>query len=308
MLRIPYHIVDVFTDRPFGGNQLAVIQNGRGLSSQMMQAIAREFNFSETSFVLPPEDPANDYKVRIFTPTYEMPIAGHPTVGTAFVLARERMVPFSGGEANIVFEEGVGPVPVKITFRDGAPDLIFMNQPLPKFGARFTDVNAIAGLLSLETDAIDTRFPMEVVSCGAPFLYVSLKDLKAMRSIRLRPDAWDAVLGDFETSNIFVFTREVENEGSTVHSRMFAPGLGVAEDPATGVASGPLGGYLVRHGLVTGGSTVKMVSEQGIEMGRPSFIGIEIDQRDGQVTGARISGRCCYIGDGALELNSLESV
>ncbi len=308
MIRIPYHIVDVFTDRPFGGNQLAVIPNGRGLSTQMMQSIAREFNFSETSFVLPPEDPTNDYKVRIFTPTYEMPIAGHPTVGTAFVLARERMIHFSGSEANIIFEEGVGPVPVKITFKGGAPDLIYMTQPLPKFGARFTDAGAIAGLLSLEPESIDTRFPMEVVSCGAPFLYVPLKNLAAMRRIRLRPDAWDSVLGEFETSNLFVFTQEVENSGSTVHSRMFAPGLGIAEDPATGGASGPLGGYLVHHGLVKGSGTIKMVSEQGIEMGRPSFIGIEIDQENGQVTGARISGRCCYIADGSLELSSLESV
>src|SRR5437870_1381912 len=128
MTRIHYHIVDVFTDHPFGGNQLAVITNGRGLSTQVMQAIAREFNFSETTFVLPPEDPANHFKVRIFTPAFEMPMAGHPTVGTAFVLARERMIPFSGGETNIIFEEIVGPIPVTINFKDGVPDLIYMTQ------------------------------------------------------------------------------------------------------------------------------------------------------------------------------------
>src|SRR5689334_22697754 len=154
MTKIPFRIVDVFTDHPFGGNQLAVVTNGRGLSTQVMQALAREFNFSETTFVLPPEDPANTYKVRIFTPTHELPMAGHPTVGTAFVLARERMIPLDSSEANIVFEEGVGPIPVKIKFKDGAPDLIYMTQPVPKFGPRFTDVSAIAGLLSLEPDAL----------------------------------------------------------------------------------------------------------------------------------------------------------
>lgn len=308
MTKIPFHIVDVFTDRLFGGNQLAVVTDGRGLSAQLMQTIAREFNFAETSYVLPPEDPANTYKVRIFTPSVEMPMAGHPTVGTAFVLAREHMIPSNESETNIIFEEGVGPIPVKVTFKDGAPDLIYMTQPLPRFGARFQDPDAIAGLLSLPTEAIDTRYPIEVVSCGPPFLYVPLKDLQAMHSIRLRPDAWDSVLGDFETSNIFAFTQEVENEGSTVHSRMFAPGLGISEDPATGGASGPLGSYLVRYGLVTGGGTVKMVSEQGIEMGRPSFIGIEIDQQDGQITGVRISGRCCYFAQGSFELESLETV
>src|ERR687885_1358209 len=130
MRKIHYHLVDVFTDRLFGGNQLAVVTNGRGISSELMQSIAKEFNLSETTFVLPPEDAENDYRVRIFTPHAELPMAGHPTVGTSFVLAREHMVRRDGRETAITLEEGVGPVPVRIEFEDGEPAFAEMSQPL----------------------------------------------------------------------------------------------------------------------------------------------------------------------------------
>src|SRR5438270_2145649 len=217
MTKIPFRIVDVFTAHPFGGNQLAVVTNGRGLSTQVMQAIAREFNFSETTFVLPPEDPANTYKVRIFTPTYEMPMAGHPTVGTAFVLAKEGMLK----DAEIVFEEGVGPVPVTIEWKDGAPEFIEMRQPLPKFGPRFEDLDAIAQMLSVEPHVIrDMNLPVEVVSCGVPFLFVPFPNLRAIRDVRVRADLWEQTLGDVACEGVFVFTSEVEFPGSTIHSRM----------------------------------------------------------------------------------------
>src|SRR5207253_9225124 len=140
------------------------------------------------------------------------------------------------------------------------------------------DARAIAGALSLDPGAIDTSLPVEVVSCGVPFLFVPIKSLDAIRRIQIRHDLWEEALKGFATTGIFVFTQEVENAGSTAHSRMFAPGAGVAEDPATGAASGPLGCYLVRHSLVPPAPTANMVSEQGIEMGRPSFIRIEIDR------------------------------
>ena len=306
MPRIRYHLVDVFTDSQFSGNQLAVISDARGLSGALMQAITREFNLSETTFVLPPDDPVNHYKVRIFTPGRELLMAGHPTVGTAYVLARLGLIEAARGqdEARVYFEEGVGPIPVTLTFRNGAADMIYMTQPYPMFGPRHPQPAAIAELLSLPPAALDDNLPVEVVSCGEPFLYVPLKSLQAIRSIRPRQDAWEHVLGGFVTANIFAFTREVENAGSTVHSRMFAPSLGVAEDAATGAASGPLGCYLVRYGLVPtyGTGTASMVSEQGIEMGRPSFIRIEIDHEDEQITGVHIAGRCVFIGEGFLEI------
>ncbi len=307
MTKIKFHIVDVFTDRPFAGNQLAVITDARGLSSQAMQVIAREFNFSETTFVLPPEDMENTYQRRIFTPGAEMLMAGHPTVGTAFVLARERMIDTSGDETIIRFEEGVGVIPVTLKFRGGSPELIQMSQPLPTFGPLFPDPAAIAGILSLALEDLDSNLPIEIVSCGVPFLYVPIRTLDAVRRIRIRPDTWSRVFSGFETSNVFAFTQEVERSGSTVHSRMFAPDLGVTEDPATGGASGPLGSYLVRHGLVTGHGTIKIVSEQGIEMGRPSIIQIEIDRKGEEITGVRVGGQVCPIAEGYLDVTALEN-
>ena len=149
MRRLRYHRVDVFTNRPFGGNPLAVFTNGRDLTTETMQAIAREMNLSESVFVLPPDDPAHAYRVRIFTPGRELPMAGHPTVGTAFVLAREHMVDLARERTVIILEEGVGDIPVEINSTDGESGMIWMTQPAPQFGARASDVDAIAGMLSL---------------------------------------------------------------------------------------------------------------------------------------------------------------
>jgi trans-2,3-dihydro-3-hydroxyanthranilate isomerase len=304
MRKLRYHLVDVFTDRHFGGNQLAVFTNGRGLSSEVMQSIAKELNLSETTFVLPPEDRGNDYRVRIFTPAMELPMAGHPTIGTSFVLATEAMIEQGGSLTTIKLEEGVGTIPVTIEWSDGVPVFMEMSQPLPVFGSRFADANVMAQMLSLEPGAItDTGLPMEVVSCGVPFLFVPLRDLKAVRGIRFRLDVWEKALRDFEAPNVFVFTPETEVEGSTVHSRMFAPGAGIGEDPATGGASGPLGCYLVRHKILPREPETRCVSEQGLEMGRPSFIKIRIEQNDaGDITGVHVGGQCCLIGAGYLEI------
>lgn len=301
MRKLRYHIVDVFTDRAFGGNPLAVFTNGRGISSELMQSIAKELNLSETTFVLPPEDSANDYRVRIFTPGSELPMAGHPTIGTSFVLAREHMIRLGGREVTIKLEEGVGTIPVDITFQDEAPDLIWMRQPLPTFGPRFDNPQAIAEMLSLAPEALEESLPIEVVSCGVPFLFVPLKNLEAARSIRFRLDAWERSLRSAGISEVFVFTKETELPGSTVHSRMFAPGLGIQEDPATGGASGPLGCYLVRHKVFPEASPAEFTSEQGIEMGRPSIIKIVIEQEGGEITSVRVGGQCVFMGEGYLE-------
>ncbi|HEX9989127.1 MAG TPA: PhzF family phenazine biosynthesis protein [Chloroflexia bacterium] len=300
-----YHTLDVFTDRPFGGNPLAVFTDGRGLSTETMQSLAKELNLSETTFVLPPQDPANHFQVRIFTPAAELPTAGHPTVGTAYILARQKMIDTSGDVASIRFEEGVGVIPVELQLSNGIPTMIRMTQPLPTFGPRFESVEVMADMLSIDPALINANLPMEVGSCGVPFLFVPLRNLDAARKVRLRQDIYYRELSDFATQHVFVFTQEVENEGSTVHSRMFAPALGVAEDPATGIASGPLGCYLLRHGLVSPeGGTAKIVSEQGIEMGRPSFIHIEIEEEGGEIKRVRVGGQCHYMGEGRFDLSS----
>ena len=302
MRRLHYHRVDVFTDRAFGGNPLAVFTNGRGLETETMQAIAKEFNLSETTFVVPPDDPRHDWRVRIFTPGSELPMAGHPTVGTSYVLAREHLIPRGVAESSIVLEEGVGPVPVRVEFEGGEPTFAEMTQPLPRFGPRFGDARAAAEMLSLKVEDVDTSLPLEVVSCGVPFLYVPLKTLDAARRARPRADLFDNALGGVVPPEVFIFTREVEHEGSTVHSRMFAPGLGVTEDPATGGASGPLGCYLVRYGLVPCDASADIVSEQGIEMGRPSFIRIRIERDGEEITAVRVGGQCQFVGEGFIEI------
>jgi trans-2,3-dihydro-3-hydroxyanthranilate isomerase len=302
MRKLRYHLVDVFTDRAFGGNPLAVFTNGRGLASETMQSIAKELNLSETTFVLPPEDPANDYHVRIFTPGKELPMAGHPTVGTSFILAREHMIELGQDETTIKLEEGVGVIPVRLKFKDGAPDQIWMQQPLPAFGQRIEDVRGVAEMLSIAPESIETRWPIEVVSCGVPFLYVPLKNLEAARSIKFRLDVWEKVLGELGITEVFVFTKETELEGSSIHSRMFAPALGIYEDPATGGASGPLGCYLVRHEVFPVSQRSEFISEQGIEMGRPSIIKIVIEQRAGEISRVLIAGQCYFMGEGYLEI------
>ncbi|HEX8293072.1 MAG TPA: PhzF family phenazine biosynthesis protein [Pyrinomonadaceae bacterium] len=303
MRRLHYHLVDVFTDRAFGGNPLAVVTNGRGVPVETMQAVAKEFNLSETTFVLPPDDPRHDWRVRIFTPGSELPMAGHPTVGTTFVLAREHMIPRGERESRIVLEEGVGPVPVRVEFEGGEPVFAEMSQPLPRFGPRLDDRRAVAAMLSLEESDIEADLPCEVVSCGVPFLYVPLRSLDAARRSRPRVDLIERAAGEHGIPpEVFVFTRETEGAGSTVHSRMFAPGLGITEDPATGGASGPLGCYLVRHGVVPADPSAEIVSEQGIEMGRPSYIRIRIERQGEEITAVRVGGRCHFMGEGFIEV------
>ncbi|MCL4300937.1 MAG: PhzF family phenazine biosynthesis protein [Anaerolineae bacterium] len=304
MRKLRYHLIDVFTNQPFGGNQLAVFTNGRGLSPKLMQQLARELNFSETTFVLPPQAADNDFWVRIFTPAVEMPMAGHPTVGTAFVLALEKLLDDSGPETTTRFEEGVGVIPVRVQWQHKQPALIMMSQPLPEFGPEFTNRGVIAEMLSLDPGEIDPGYPLQVVSCGVPFLYVPLTSLAALRRIKLRYDLWEQHLRDFASPHLFVFTLETELEKSAVHCRMFAPALGIAEDPATGAASGPLGCYLVKYGLVGRQleEKVSFISEQGFEMGRPSLIHIEIEQAGEQITAVTVGGECVYMGEGYFEL------
>lgn len=306
-MRKHYHVVDVFTDRPFGGNQLAVFTDGRNLSPQLMQQLAREINFSETTFVLPPKDSGNDFWVRIFTPAVEMPMAGHPTVGTAFVLGQEQLIAQAEPETMIRFEEGVGVISVRVQWQNGQPGLIKMSQPLPEFGPEFPDRAVIAEMLSLEPDEIDPDYPIQVVSCGVPFLYVPLKNLAAIGRAKLRLDLWEQQLKDFTSPHLFLFTTETELENSAVHCRMFAPALGIVEDPATGAASGPLGCYLTKYDRRPQSADrhekrLSFISEQGFEMGRPSLIHIEIEQENEQITGVTVGGQCVFMGEGYFEL------
>jgi trans-2,3-dihydro-3-hydroxyanthranilate isomerase len=180
--------------------------------------------------------------------------------------------------------------------------MVWMTQPQPRFGREATpeERTSIAAMLSLPIEALDDRYPIQTVSVGVSFLYVPIKDLASIKSISMNLDINERVMNGFDTREVFVFTPEVEDRNSTVHSRMFAPMLGVWEDPATGAASGPLGAYLVRYGIAT--DPHHIVSEQGIEIGRPSYIHIQVDKQGDQIGTVRVGGKCHYMGEGFFEI------
>ncbi|HVZ77790.1 MAG TPA: PhzF family phenazine biosynthesis protein [Gemmatimonadaceae bacterium] len=300
---VRYVTADVFTDRRFGGNQLAVFPDAREIPEELMLTITREFNYSETTFVLPPTDPRHTRRVRIFTPGGEVPFAGHPTVGTAHVLAHLGEVELIGTETPIVFEEGVGPVPVMIREHDGRPAFSQLSvAKLPEQGPTPPGRAALARVLSLdESDLLDGDHTAQAWSCGLPFLFIPLRDRDAVRRARVRLDAWEATLKGYAAPEMFVFAMDPEREGSDVRARMFAPGISVPEDPATGSACAALAGYLSRHSPRVDG-TLRWVVEQGFEMGRPSIIEVEADKRDGAVTAVRVGGSSVVVCEGVLHL------
>ncbi len=289
-----YIHLDVFTDHIFGGNQLAVFPEPAGLDTETMQAITREMAYSESTFVFAPEDPRTAVRVRIFTPGKELPMAGHPTVGTAFALAQLGIIP--AGQPEVVFGLGVGPITVRLRWDGDRLAFAEMEQLRPTFGDVVDPTNIVATILNLEAHDIADSSPVQTVSCGVPFLFVPLRTRAAVD----RAVVDEAALKRWVAQEIFIFSTEPGGDGATVYSRMFAPGLGVSEDPATGSASGPLGCYLVRYGLVQPERAQQIVSMQGVKMGRPSRIQIAIGLRDGEITDVRVGGTAVVAGEGVL--------
>ena len=294
---------DVFTDHLFGGNQLAVFLDARGLAAETMQAIAREMNFSETTFVLPPEAGGTDARLRIFTPGEELPTAGHPTVGTTFALARSGVI--ERGRQHFVYGCNIGPVPVTMTWTGDDLDFVWMTQSLPTFGAVIPDPARTAAALSLSPAAVAaTGQPVQVVSCGVPFLLVPLTTRSAVDSAVVNPGVLDMLFTQVNTKahGLMVFTTQPGDARATVYSRMFAPEMGITEDPATGIATGPLGCYLVRHKIVRPERAGAMISLQGVKMGRPSHVHMSIGLEHGEIASVRVGGESVLAGEGTLYL------
>jgi len=271
-LSYPIHIVDVFTDRALAGNQLAVVLDAGDMAPDVMQRVAREMNFSETTFVMAPTQPGHAARVRIFTPGTELPFAGHPTVGTAWVLAMKGLVP--GGALEFTLEEGVGPVAVR--GEHGPNGLTFwMTHPPLTFGEVIEDRQRIAAGLGLEESDLMPSVPLQVATTGADFLYVALRNPRAVdRAVSDKARLAEAFVGR-EILPVFLFAAAGSNR---LYSRMFAPGVfGIGEDPATGSASGPLGAFAVKYGLVPHSQKVSLVSEQGTKMGRKSMVHIRLE-------------------------------
>jgi trans-2,3-dihydro-3-hydroxyanthranilate isomerase len=301
-MRYRYYTCDVFTARRFGGNQLAVLPDAAGLSVKHMQRIAREFNYSETTFVLPPEDPAHTRKVRIFTPGAEIPFAGHPNVGTAFVLAAIGAVPTGGAETEVVFEEGAGPVVVAVRCRNGRPLECELTAPQPLALGATPPIGAVAESIGLRPEVVVTRtHPPQVASAGLPFLCVELRDRPALAEARVRPEAHGALMEASAAEGILLYTRDTGEAGLDLRARMYAPLHGVPEDPATGSANVALAGLLAASAPAADGAFAWRIA-QGVEMGRPSLLEASAIKRGGKVESMRIGGRSVLVCDGWIEV------
>jgi trans-2,3-dihydro-3-hydroxyanthranilate isomerase len=306
MPALRYLHLDVFTSRPFEGNQLAVFPEPGALTPGQMQRIAREMAFSESTFIYPAEK-SGDVRMRIFTPGEELPMAGHPTIGSTFALAHEGTI--ARGRENFVFELGVGPTPVSLEWNAEGLSFAWMTQPLPNFAEVVEDRGAMAAAAGVGEADLTSDLPVEVVSCGVPFLFVPVKTRAAVDAVAVDRRAFAKVCSGAGLPELPVFFFTTEKPGhpeaageadETIYSRMLAPGFGIAEDPATGGASGPLGSYLLYHGVVDADTARDMVSLQGAAMGRPSRIHISIDSDDDMITRVRVGGKSVLVGRGEL--------
>lgn len=302
MPTLHYVHYDVFTSRPFEGNQLAVFDDARGIDPADMQRLTQEMNFAESTFLLPAESPETDIRMRIFTPGREMPMAGHPTVGTTFALAdRGDIAP---GRERWVFGLNIGPTAVAMEWVGARLATAWMDQGQPEFRPAVAPVDDVLAAINADRRSWkSTGWPIEEGSCGNAFVYVPLAtreavdacepDIAAMR--RIRSAFPDGHVG------VFVFSAQGAGDGATVYCRMFAPEAGVVEDPATGSAGGPLGAYLVRHGVVAIAKGGHIVSAQGVKMGRPSRLRIRVESSPTrEITRVHVGGSAVRVGEGTL--------
>jgi trans-2,3-dihydro-3-hydroxyanthranilate isomerase len=290
--------LDVFTDRRFAGNPLAVVLESEGLDTAAMQSIAAEFNLSETVFVLPPKNASHRAFLRIFTPKREIPFAGHPTVGTAVLLGC-----LNGGNEPraVVLEENVGPVPCRVTPAEGRGEAIFDLPSLPAEAGAPPPVATLAEALGLAADDIGFgNFTPCCWSAGNAFTFVPLKSLDAVGRAKPDPAVFDGALTGPGHGAVFVFTQETVEASHHFHARMFAPAMGVTEDPATGSAAAAFAGVLARLGGLKDGEHGVAI-EQGYEMGRPSLIRLGMTVQGGALNAGTVGGRAVMVSEGTIE-------
>ncbi len=294
MKSIVFYIVDVFAEEKYAGNELAVVRRAGSLSDLEMQKIAREFNFSETTYILKDEENRGGFDVRIFTPKEELPFAGHPTLGTAFVIQQEIV---RAAVKEVILNFKVGPIPVTFTYRGDAPDVLWMKQIKPRFG-KILEVSSVAPVIGLEPDDIERNFPVQEVSTGVPFVIVPLKTLRSVKKSRINLDKYLSLIKDTEAKSILVFCPETYSSENDLNVRVFADYYGVPEDPATGSANGCLAGYLVKQRYF-GTPQVNVRVEQGYEIGRPSLLLLNAEDKAGEI-GIFVGGRVILVARGEL--------
>lgn len=273
-----FYILDVFAEEKYTGNQLAVVRVKKKLSDLEMQKIAREINFSETTFILSDSPEKCGYNVRIFTPQQEIPFAGHPILGTAYIIQKEII---KKPVKSVILNLKVGQITVELSYRGGRINRLTMKQMEPIFGRRF-DIQRIAEVLSLDESEIDERFPIEEVSTGLPFIIVPLKTLSAVKKAMIEKERYFELIKDTNAKAILIFCSETYRKENHLNVRVFAPYYGISEDPATGSANGCLAGYLIKHRYF-GKDQIDVRLEQGYEIGRPSLLFLKARKKMGKI-------------------------
>ena len=301
-MKYAFHIVDVFSSTPFGGNQLAVLPDAAGISAEGMQKIAREFNFGETTFVLPSNDPANTCRVRIFTPRTELDFAGHPTVGTACALVMKQHVRL--GDPLLILEENIGPVTVEVARRNGGWYGTLRLSAKIEAPAGAPSAADLAAVLSIEASEVSQVF---FAGIGVPFCFAQLSSNAIVDRAVINRAAWAATLSRAWSPHVFFFAGNLR-DGAELYARMWAPALGVEEDPATGSACAALVGTMASTHDV-GGPAYRLSIQQGVSMGRRSEMEAQARQSDGGVTSVSVGGATAYVASGDIDVppSALES-
>jgi len=289
-----FNIVDVFAEAKYQGNQLAVFRDVGGISGEEMQLVAREMNFSETTFIVGEDAERRTFGVRIFTPAREVPFAGHPTLGTAYVI--QRLI-LSEPVEEIVLDVKAGRIPVRISYRHGAPDVLWMKQLSPTFG-RIHEPGPIAEFLGLSPGDIDPRFPVQEVSTGLPFFIVPVRTGAALRRARADKAKLLRYVEGTEAKAPLIFCPEPRSREHHLEARMFGVYYGIEEDPATGSGNGCLAGYLAKYRYF-GEPKVDVMGEQGYEVGRPSLLYLRSED-NGSTIDVRVGGKAVMIAEGEL--------
>lgn len=292
MQNLAFYIVDVFAVGKYTGNQLAVFTDAGTLSEQEMQRLAKEINYSETTFITSKEPQNDGYDVRIFTPERELPFAGHPTLGTAYII---RQTMLNQAVKTLKLNLKVGQIPVSWQNLDELGEVLWMRQNSPTFHQKL-DALALAQVLSLPVDAIDSRFPIQEVSTGIPFIIVPLKNQAALKQIRVNRDRYFELVETTQSKEILVFCPETYAAENQLSVRVFAEYLGIPEDPATGSANGCLAGYLVEYSYF-GETFIDVRVEQGYEIGRPSLLLLKAEKKQDTIN-VSVGGKVVMVAKG----------
>ena len=287
-----YYIVDVFAQEKYNGNQLAVFVDAGTLASQQMQRIAKEINYSETTFITDNQSREGGYDVRIFTPAQELPFAGHPTLGTAYIIQQEII---KQPVEKVTLNLKVGQIPVTLHYADNSVNLLWMQQLPPIFGQKFA-TDAIAPLLNLSVDDINTNFPMQEVSTGVPFIIVPVKTLAAVKKAKVNLEKYFELINNTEAKSILIFCPETYHQENNLNVRVFCDYLGVPEDPATGSANGCLAGYLANYAYF-GADSIDIRVEQGYEIGRDSLLLLKAQKTDADIN-VFVGGKVIMVAKG----------